>query len=277
MRPWIQILRPLNLLQAMLAVVLTTAFLGEMEQVGVLVLLILSVITINGGGNIINDIYDLEIDKINRPDRPLPTGAISLRGARIYLIVLFALGILFSWLISVPTFIIAGPVSITVLIAYSARLKRQPLVGNLAVSFMLGLAFIYVGAAFGKIETTLVMAVLAFGFTLIREIIKDLEDLEGDSKNDARTLPIIWGESKTLKLVLFLMVTFAFLDVLPYTLGVYNHVYLWMVVLGINLPLLVLVFILWNHPEKKNYSRTQLFLKLDIFVGLAALYFGRII
>jgi len=276
MRPWIAILRPLNLLQATLAVVLTTAFLEEMQQVRILILLILSVVTINGAGNVINDIYDLDIDRINRPERPLPSGLISIEGARIYLMVLLGFGVLFSWLISVPAFIIAGPISISVLVAYSARLKRQPLVGNIAVSFMLGLAFIYVGAAFGKIETTLVMAVLAFGFTLIREIIKDLEDLEGDAGDNARTLPIIWGESKTLKLVLFLMVTFAFLDVLPYTLAVYNHIYLWMVVLGINLPLIGLVFLLWNHPVKKNYARAQLFLKLDIFVGLAALYFGRI-
>ncbi|MCF7827145.1 MAG: geranylgeranylglycerol-phosphate geranylgeranyltransferase, partial [Candidatus Marinimicrobia bacterium] len=181
MRPWITILRPLNLLQATLAVVLTTAFLGELEQTNILILLILSVITINAGGNIINDIYDLEIDRINRPDRPLPSGAMSVKQARIYLIFLFAAGSLFSWSISLQAFIIAGLISIPTLIAYSACFKRQPLIGNLTVSFMLGLAFIYVGSAFGNIPATLVMAALAFGFTLIREIVKDLEDMEGDA------------------------------------------------------------------------------------------------
>ena len=277
MRPYLSILRPLNLLQATLAVVLTTAFLGEMEQVRTLILLILSVIAINGAGNVINDIYDLDIDRVNRPQRPLPAGLISTSTARMYTMILFGLGLLFSWLISVNTFIIAGPVSIPILVAYSARLKKQPLVGNIAVSFMLGLAFIYVGSAFGKIDNTLVMAALAFGFTLIREIIKDLEDMDGDARDGARTLPLVWGESKTLYLALFLMVIFSFLDTLPYIFGVYNHVYLWMVLLGINLPLIVLAISLWKHPDKKNYARVQLFLKLDIFVGLAALYFGRII
>jgi len=275
MLPWITILRPLNLLQATLAVVLTTVFLGETEQVSVLLLLILSVITINGGGNIINDIYDLEIDRINRPDRPLPAGALSVAQARIYLIFLFASGILLSWFISVEAFIIAGPISAPILVAYSACFKRQPLIGNLAVSFMLGLAFIYVGAAFGNIEATLVMAALAFGFTLIREIVKDLEDMEGDARDNARTLPLVWGESKTLVLVLLLMLSFVILDMLPYFLGVYNHVYLWMVILGINVPLLFFAFVLWKQPDKKSYSKAQMFLKLDIFVGLAALYFGR--
>ena len=276
MRSWITILRPLNLLQSTLAVILTTAFLGEMEQTGILILLILSVITINAGGNIINDIYDLEIDRINRPDRPLPSGGMRVNQARIYLIILFAAGSLLAWSISLQTFIIAGPISIPILIAYSACFKRQPLIGNLTVSFMLGLAFIYVGSAFGNIKATLVMAVLAFGFTLIREIVKDLEDMEGDAQDKARTLPLVWGESKTLAFVLLLMSVFVVLDTLPFFLGVYNHIYLWMVIMGINLPLFVFAFILWRKPNKKNYSRTQLFLKLDIFVGLAALYFGQI-
>ncbi len=277
MGSFLTILRPLNLLQGALAVVITTAFLGEMEQLNILILLILSVITINGGGNIINDIYDLEIDRINRPDRPLPAGDMTVSQARIYLIVLFAAGVLFSWFISLETFLIAGPLSIPILFAYSARLKRQPLVGNLAVSFMLGLTFIYVGAAFGNIQATLVMAALAFGFTLIREIVKDLEDMAGDSRDKARTLPLVWGEDKTLALVLFLIAAFVFLDLLPFFLGVYNYLYLWIVIGGINLPLIGLGFILWKQPDKINYSRTQWFLKLDIFVGLAALYFGRII
>ncbi len=272
---WLTILRPLNLLQAALAVVLTTAFLGQMEQTDILILLILSVVTINAGGNIINDIYDLEIDRINRPDRPLPSGAMSVKQARVYLIILFAAGSLLSWFISLETFIIAGPISIPTLIAYSACFKRQPLIGNVTVSFMLGLAFIYVGSAFGNIQATLVMAALAFGFTLIREIVKDLEDMEGDAQDKARTLPLVWGESKTLGLVLLFMLAFVVLDTLPFFLGSYNHVYLWMVIVGINLPLLVFAFILWRQPNKKNYFRVQLFLKLDIFVGLAALYFGQ--
>ena len=276
MLPWIAILRPLNLLQAALAVLLTTAFLGEMGQLYILILLMLSVIAINGGGNIINDIYDLEIDRINRPKRPLPAGAMTVTTAWIYLVFLFVAGVVLSGFISMEAFIIAGPISISTLIAYSVWLKRLPLIGNLAVSFMLGLAFIYVGAAFDHIETTLPMAALAFGFTLIREIVKDLEDMAGDAGDNARTLPLIWGERKTLSFVIVLIGVFAVLDLLPYKLGIYDQVYLWIVLLGINLPLLVIATILWR-PGYKNYAVVQSFLKLDIFVGLAALYFGRII
>ena len=277
MHPYLTILRPLNLLQATLAVVLTTAFLGQMNQIETLLLLILSVIAINGGGNIINDIYDLEIDRINRPDRPLPSGKMTVPQARVFLTLLFAAGVTLSWFISFQAFSIAGLISVPILVAYSACFKRLPVIGNLTVAFMLGLAFIYVGAAFGNIPATLVMAALAFGFTLIREMVKDLEDMEGDARDNARTLPLIWGELKTLYLVIFLMIIFAFLDLLPYTLGVYNQNYLWIVIIGVNVPLLLSALSLWKRHEKKTYARVQLFLKLDIFVGLAALYFGRII
>ena len=275
MLPWITILRPLNLLQGAMAVVLTTAFLGELEQVNTLLLLVISVMLATGAGNVINDIFDIEIDKVNRPGRPLPSGTITLRGARIYTALMFTVGVTLAALISMNNLIIEGPISVTLLYAYSAWFKRLPLIGNLTVSFMMGLAFIYVGVAFGNIQATLVMAALAFGFTFIREIVKDLEDMDGDARDDARTLPLVWGEQKTLFLVLFMMAAFVVLDLLPYVLGVYNQVYLWLVILGINLPLLVFAFIMWKQPEKKNYSRVQLFLKLDIFVGLAALYFGQ--
>jgi len=274
---WFTILRPLNLLQAALAVLLTTAFLGMLHETQTLLLLILSVILINGGGNVINDIYDIDIDRINRPTRPLPAGRISSRAAWIYTSVLFGLGVILAGQINLATLLVAGPLSISLLIGYSAVFKRLPLIGNLVVSFMLGLAFIYVGAAFGNIGETMVMAALAFGFTLIRELVKDLEDMEGDAQDEARTLPIAWGETKTRGLVLLLMLLFMGLDILPYTLGIYNTTYLIIVLAGINFPLLLTAVLLWLAPGKKNYGRVQLFLKLDIFVGLAALYFGRVL
>ncbi|MCF6238233.1 MAG: geranylgeranylglycerol-phosphate geranylgeranyltransferase [Candidatus Marinimicrobia bacterium] len=275
MLAYLTILRPLNLLQATLAVILTTFLLGEQDQLVTLILLILSVILINGAGNIINDIYDLEIDRVNRPNRPLPAGTMSIYTARYYMIFLFFIGILCSWLVSFQTFIIAGLVATPVLIAYSIWLKRLPLIGNLTVSFMLGLTFIYVGSAFGAINVTLIMAALAFGFTLIRELVKDLEDMVGDHQSGARTLPLIWGEMATRNFTISLIVVFMVLDLFPAVLGAYNDHYLWIVILGINVPLLLCAIALWKFPAKKNYGRIQIFLKLNIFIGLAALYLGR--
>ena len=274
MSAFLTILRPLNLLQATLAVILTTALIGQLSQLNTLILLILSVITINGAGNIINDIYDLEIDRINRPKRPLPANKMSLTTAHRYMVFLFIIGVLFAWLISIQTFVIAGLLATPILIMYSVWLKRLPLIGNITVSFMLGLTFVYVGSAFEAIASTWIMAALAFGFTLIRELVKDLEDMTGDQRSGARTLPIVWGDLATRNFIVLLTAIFIILDLLPGLYGTYNDTYLWIVALGINLPLLVSMFVLWKFPGKKNYRRIQLFLKLNIFVGLAALYLG---
>ena len=186
------------------------------------------------------------------------------------------MGIATSLMLSWTNFIIAGPISVPILVGYSIWLKRQPLSGNLAVSFMTGMAFIYVGAAFGRIADTLVMAALAFGFSIIREIVKDLEDMEGDGVDQARTLPLVWGETRTRTLVMILMLVFMGLDILPYTLGIYNQTYLLLVLFGINLPMVLAALMIWMQPGRPTYARVQLFLKLDIFVGLAALYFGNV-
>lgn len=274
MLTYISILRPLNLFQAALAVLMTTAILGQLHDTNTLVLLILSVILINGAGNVINDIYDIEIDRINRPDRPLPSGRMNLRAARIYMFNLFALGVFCASLISMMTFYIAALLATPLLIAYSYKLKRLPLIGNLVVSFMLGLAFIYVGSAFGQIQNTLIMAALAFGFTLIREIVKDLEDMKGDQESDARTLPLVWGEKRTRDLTVGLMGISSILFLLPSIIGSYTMTYLWIVLIGVDLPMILAMALLCKNPKRKNYGRVQLFLKLDIFVGLAAIYLG---
>lgn len=271
---WIRILRPLNLLQAILAVVLSTYIIGELHQTQMLILLIISVAAINGAGNVINDIYDLEIDRINRPDRPLPAGEMSLRNAWIYTIVLFAAGILTSGLINWQTFIITTVIATPLLVGYSRWFKRLPLVGNVVVAIMLALAFVYVGAAFDNFTLMIPLAGLAFGFTIIREIVKDMEDLEGDTSQGARTLPIVWGHARTLRFVSLLIVLFLIADLLPYWLQIYNTMYLIFVIAGVNVPLLSALIFMWFRPGKITFRRVQLLLKYDIFIGLLAVLLG---
>ncbi len=274
MLAWFTILRPLNLFLAGISVVLTMTILGEVSQIDVLILLIFSVMAINGGGNVINDIYDLEIDRINRPKRPLPSGALTVEAAWAYTFALFGLGVLLSTFLTRWTFIIAAFVSIPLLAGYSVYFKRMILLGNLVVSIMLGLAFIYVGAALDQIPATLPIAGLAFGFTVIREIVKDLEDMAGDRQVGARTLPLVWGEKNTLLFTVVIILLFSFLDLLPYRFRVYDSDYLWWVMFGVNVPLWICALLLWYRPGRSTYCRVQTFLKIDIFIGLVAIYLG---
>jgi len=153
-----------------------------------------------GGGNALNDYYDYETDRINRPKRPLSSGLIRREKAKQIAILFFVAGILLAVSINIYCLLLAI-VNTAVLSAYAKYSKKALLISNLAVSYLSASVFIY-GAA-SIIETQLfslrgagMLAVLAgssFFMTTSREIIKDIEDVKGDARIKADTLPIRLG------------------------------------------------------------------------------------
>ncbi|MFY9717507.1 MAG: geranylgeranylglycerol-phosphate geranylgeranyltransferase [Thermoplasmata archaeon] len=142
----------------------------------------LSTALVTGGGNVLNDLLDIEGDRTNHPDRPLVTGAVSRRTAQRLATGLFVLGAL----VAVPV-VVAEPlvgvilaVAVGTLLAYEFRLKSRGLAGNAVVALLTGLVFLYGGAAAGNALILLPFAAMAFLATLSRELIKDMEDVEGD-------------------------------------------------------------------------------------------------
>jgi geranylgeranylglycerol-phosphate geranylgeranyltransferase len=190
---FIRITRPHNAVVAGL-----TALIGYLVATGTLtppaLLLAVTVGLITAAGNVINDVYDVEIDRINRPDRPIPAGAISLAGAKAYTVALFAGGLLAAALTTALCFTIALA-NTAVLVAYAVRLKRAPGIGNLAVAYLTASVFLF-GGAFAGVEglvQNLTLAVITFLATIAREVLKDAEDVDGDAAGGARTLPMIIG------------------------------------------------------------------------------------
>ncbi len=173
-----------------------------------LLLLSISTILIAAAGYIINDYYDIKIDLINKPERVVIGKNIARRFAILFHTVLsfsgVGIGFLLSWKIGIINFL-----SAFLLWLYSNYLKRQPFVGNLTVAILTGLSIELINVLY-EINNQLVTiyALFAFFMTLIREIIKDMEDLKGDNSFGCRTLPIIWGIRKTKILVYSLMVIF---------------------------------------------------------------------
>jgi geranylgeranylglycerol-phosphate geranylgeranyltransferase len=149
----------------------------------------MSAFFISAGGNSINDFYDLEIDRINKPRRPLPRGAISRSSALLFSIALFLLGMVLSFWVGGFGILVALAAS-GLLIVYSSFLKKRFIWGNLAVSSVCALAFVYGGLAADDFRLSLVPAAFALVFHLGREILKDIEDLKGDSSSGASTDPI---------------------------------------------------------------------------------------
>jgi geranylgeranylglycerol-phosphate geranylgeranyltransferase len=194
---FIRVTRPHNAVVAGL-----TALLGYLIATGTLtppsLLLAVVVALITAGGNVINDIYDVEIDRINRPERPIPSGEISLAGAKAYTVALFAVGLLAATL-TTPLCLAIALANAVVLIAYAVWLKRTPVLGHMAVAYLTASVFLF-GGAFAGIEglvQNLSLAAITFLATIAREVLKDAEDVDGDAAGGARTLPMIVGIRRT--------------------------------------------------------------------------------
>ena len=194
MNTYWEILRPFNCMMAAAAAIVGLAMAGGLLP-GATALIFLTVFLITGAGNAINDYYDREIDAINRPKRPIPSGRVSARAAFYYSLVLFAVGCLCAGLVNQICLAVAAFNSL-LLILYARNLKATPLAGNISVAFLTGSAFLFGGAAAGPagLFANRIPFLLSFLVSMSREIAKDIEDMAGDRAGGARTLPILAGE-----------------------------------------------------------------------------------
>lgn len=273
---YVELARPLNGIIAFISAWLGGMFAstGGLETLADIRLGLVSVsaLVLLSAGNAINDYCDYDIDCINRISRPLPSGRIRKRDALIFALCLIALGIGLGACINVYALGIAMLVS-TAVVTYAFWLKRAPFIGNLVVSGLTGLTFIAGGVAIESVEGTLVPAVFACLFTLPREIVKDLEDTEGDIKNGVRTLAIL-NPQLAVNLTLGFLGAVILFSPMPYLFGWYSGLYLVAVVLGVDLVILYLGVRLWRDASKANCTFIQRWMKWDIFVGLGAIYLG---
>ncbi len=284
------IIRPLNVAIAGLSILVAASLVQPFHFSLPVACAILSTMLITGGANVINDFFDLAIDRINRPERILPAGRLRPAAAKNYAIILFACGNFFSIFINVIAVLIAVSTSFLLLV-YSWKLKRLPLSGNLAVSLATALAFIYAtwaaesgllhmqiarsGVTMQGWRAGIFPAVFAFLMHLGREIIKDLEDQAGDRAVQARTLPLAYGLTAaqiaaTLALVLLVIATF-----IPAGLRLYNPNYFWIILFGVDPIVLFALYMLWKNPTPPRLRQISIALKANMLLGLAAIYFGQ--
>ncbi|MEA3500406.1 MAG: geranylgeranylglycerol-phosphate geranylgeranyltransferase [Candidatus Marinimicrobia bacterium] len=270
-----KISRPINIFLGSLSVLITATFFTPFPNVIKLIFAMLVVMLLNAAANCVNDIRDIEIDKINRPNRPLPAGKLNISEVKIFAIILFIVGNIISFSLGIFPFIISLFIATPLMIIYAIKLKQIAIWGNLLVSFILGLAFIFAAGAFGNYKIGIVPAVLAFLFTLIREIIKDMEDMIGDEQFDAKTLPVMIGIDKTKSIVVFLMFVLIIVILIPYLIGVYGVYYLIVVLISVGIPVLLMIGYLLINKEQKKYNYLAKILKVEIFFGLLSIYLGK--
>jgi geranylgeranylglycerol-phosphate geranylgeranyltransferase len=265
--------RPSNVLIAFLTILVAAKLAGGLDPLSNVLLAAISASLITMGANIINDYYDIEIDKINKPHRPLAAGSISPKQALLFCILVFLFASICAAAINLEMFLIAFVFSI-LLIFYSARLKRTILWGNLAVSLTTAMAFIYGGGAVGNYQGTLFPAAFAFFFHLGREILKDVQDMEGDSKNNVITFPIKYGKTKSFVLIMIGFILLIILTVIPYIFNIYSYKYFIVICIGVYPVLIYVLHQAFKDPDPARIGFMSNMLKADMVIGLLAVYLG---
>lgn len=270
----IKIVRPINFLITFVSVIVAAVIClpDKLPRMNIFIAA-LAASLVMASGNIINDIYDVTIDKINRPNRPLPSGEISSRKALILYFIFLLLSLIFSWFINLPAFLIVA-VTTFILYLYSKYLKRLPLIGNIVVAFLTGLVFIYGGFVSGNPSAAIIPALFAFLINLVREIVKDMEDVEGDRKADAITFPIKFGVQKSKYAILIISLTLILCTLYPFITQLYKIEYFIFVMVFANPILVYCLKILFADQSQKNLKKISNLLKLSMVFGLIAIYFG---
>lgn len=278
MNPYIEILRPGNALMSAISIILV-ALIDKTISIPV-VLAMLAVFFETAAGNVINDYFDYKIDLINKPDRPIPSGRISLKNGRNYGYFLFFMGTVCGFFISyltnnwIPFAIVLF--ADVVLYLYAYKLKSTPLLGNLTVGFMTGFGFVFGGFSINNptiIMTSIFLGFFALVMTTAREIIKDIEDIEGDKADGARTLPILIGAKKPAILAVILIVVDSALCPLLYYYHVFGILYLPVIAIAVVLFIYSAIIIL-KSQEREVAAKASKNLKIGMLIAFVAFVFG---
>ena len=236
------------------------------------ILAALSAALITGAGNSYNDLVDLEIDRINRPSRPLPSGRLQPRGARQVSAFLALLGLGLAWWVGSRTGVIASVVVVG-LVVYSVALKTRPLWGNLLVSALAAAAFPFGAAAAGAWGRSWIPAGFALLFHLGREIVKDIEDMAGDRVVGARTLALALGARRAGVLSAAIFCLLVASTAIPWSQEIYGWAYLApvgvldLLVIGLMVQLLRLRGAISGHGLSRALTRVM-------GIGLLAILLG---
>lgn len=278
MNPYVEILRPGNAVMGAISIVLI-AIIDKTFSLPIMLAMI-AVFFETAAGNVINDYFDYKIDLINKPQRPIPSGRISLKNGRNYAYFLFLAGTMCGFLISyltnnwIPFAIVL--IADIILYLYAYKLKTTPLIGNLTVGFMTGFGFVFGGFSINNptiIMTSLFLGFFAFVMTTAREIVKDIEDIEGDRADGAKTLPILIGRKKPAILAAILIILDSALCPLLYYYNIFGVLYLVVIAIAVILFVYSAILIL-KSQEREVAAKVSKNLKIGMLIAFVSFVFG---
>lgn len=277
MNAYLEILRPANAIMAVIAVLLMALISGVYDFNIFLAGFLVFIAT--GGGNVINDYFDYNIDKINKPERPIPSGRISRKNAYYYSISLFIISSILGFYINVNAGLIAVFSSILMFL-YASKLKKAGLIGNFVVSFLTGLTFILGGFVVEQYSYSVDYVVLsgylafyAFLMTFSREIIKDMEDLEGDKLEGSNSFPIKYGKKISSILAAILILLAVITSPILYFNGLFGIYYLFI----LSIAILIFVYCAYKiliDQSPENCAKVSKLIKIAMFIAFISFAFG---
>ncbi|MGN1322036.1 MAG: UbiA family prenyltransferase [Methanosphaera sp.] len=273
MNPYIEILRPGNAVMALIAVLLM-AIIGHTYNWEI-ILGAITVFIATGSGNTINDYCDYEIDKINKPYRPIPSGKIELKTALYYSLILFIIAIIMGFIISIENGVMVIICTI-LMIVYAYDFKRRCLIGNITVSLLTSLTFVFGGLITGDVIVSMLIGLFAFLMTLSREIIKDAEDVEGDLREHAHTFPIVYGKRNAIIVAVILNILTCLLSPILYILNIFTISYL-VIVLIADIIFIYSAVLALKDQSKENLHKISTYMKIGMFIAFISFAIGSII
>ncbi len=268
MLAYLELMRVWNALVAAFGFVVAASVAGVAISFSNSILLIAAAIVFlqTSAGNVLNDYFDYNIDKINRPNRPLPSGRADRNTAKLFGILLFVISLFLAF--QLPQAMLALAVFNGLLsIAYSWRLKRTP-AGHFVVSWLTASLFIF--AAFMSSLTLLIwiVASMVFCISMVREIAKGLEDFKGDAKMDAATLEVVLGKPTAHLFAIAFAALGIILTFLPYGLGYFKQLYFILIAIADA----AVLYSLYTMKEKAGTA--QRILKYVMLLTLVAFIAG---
>lgn len=267
-----KISRPFTTLTGALAVVLGGYVAGTGEWFNVL-LAVIATILVSASANAWNDYLDIEIDRINQPNRPLPSGQVSPQTAKWYSFGLATLSLLVAAFINLPSFLIVLSANLLLYI-YSLKMKSTVLLGNVIVAFTSAMSAVFGGIAAGNAKPTFWLFSIIFVGILGREVLKTLADYEGDLSESVQTISTVWGR-KAARIVFYILVfATVVMMLMPYVLEVYQPIYAYLILLGVVPVIIFIVFRVSRYRTGPQIEKLSQLMKYDFLLWFVAVLLG---
>ena len=272
---YLKIIRPVNCVITFISVIVVAFIANEnsFPTTSVLFAAFAAALTA-AAGNVINDYFDIEIDKISHSDRPLVTGQVTKNNALILYLLLNLSALILSYQISMVAFGIVL-LSIFLLLFYSASLKRMILFSNYIVAWLTGMVFMFGGIVVGNVSAAVIPALFAFMINFIREIVKDIQDTKGDLSAGVVTFPAKYGIDKTIVVIIILTIILMLLTLHPFIFSYYKIEYFIVVMIVVNPLLVYFLKSIYKNHSIENFKKMSLLLKINMVIGLIAIYLGK--